>query len=94
MRDFGETLFRALTLGVCALLLVGSLLFAPRMTALNDRVNQSRAAVEELQRENRRLSVRAACALNLRELERFALEELGMQPLSAEQIIPVKEPVE
>ncbi len=75
-----------LGLAVSALLLAMSLLYGVRLTQLNGQAVETKAAVEELRRDNARLLARCACSVNLEEIERYAREELGMQPISAEQI--------
>ena len=83
-----ETLFRILGLGLAALLLAASLYNGARRAELNDTAAPDAAACQQLREENRRLLVRCACAEQLSELERRALEQ-GMQRVSAEQIVPV-----
>ena len=94
MNRLGETLFRAVCLCFSALLLVGSLLYGIRLAAVNDLAASRKAEVEELKTENARLLARCESSLSLEEIERYAVEVLGMQHLSGEQIIRVKEPVE
>ena len=76
-----EALFHALCLGFSAVLLVLSLLTAVRTTEVNDRAAESKAAVAALKTENERLLARCET------LERYALQELGMQPCRSEQIV-------
>ncbi len=87
MKKAGETLFRALCLGISAILLVMSLLYGARLTERNQQAAETKAAVEELRTENQRLQVRCACAFSLEQIRRYAEQELGMQPLRAEQIV-------
>ncbi len=87
MKKAGETLFRLLGLSISALLLVMSLLYGARLAARNQEAAEAKAAVEALREENQRLRVRCACCFSLEEIDRFAREELGMQPLRAEQIL-------
>ena len=68
-------------------LLVMSLLYGVRITALNQQAAAAKASVEALREENEILRVRAADSCSLEEIERRAREELGMQSLSAEQIV-------
>ena len=49
---------------------------------------------ERLKAENARLLARCESSLSLEEIERYAVEELGMQRLSGEQMIWVGEPVD
>lgn len=82
-----EALFHALCLGFSAVLLVLSLLTAVRTTEVNDRAAESKAAVAALKTENERLLARCESSLSLETLERYALQELGMQPCRSEQIV-------
>lgn len=85
-----EALFHALCLGFSAVLLVLSLLTAVRTTEINDRAAASKAAIAELTRENERLLAQSERSLSLETLERYALQELGMQPCRSEQIVFLK----
>ena len=87
MRKPRETLFQILCVGASAILLVMSLLYGARLAARNQEAAEAKAAVEALREENQRLRVRCACCFSLEEIDRFAREELGMQPLRAEQIL-------
>ena len=87
MKKGGETLFRILCLGLSALLLVMSLLYGARLTERNQAAAEAKTAAEKLRTENQLLQVRCAYAFSLEEIERYALEELGMQNLRAEQIV-------
>ena len=64
-----------------------SLLYGVRITARNQEAAAAKAAVETLREENEILRVRCASRWSLPEIERYAREELGMQQLSAEQIV-------
>ena len=90
----GENLFRAVCLGFSVLLLVGSLFLGIRTAARNDAAAESRRRAESLRQENAWLRARCECSLSLEEIERYAVEELGMQRLCAEQMRNVGEPVE
>ncbi len=82
-----EILFQILCVAASLLLLVMSLMYGTRVTALNQQAAAEKAAVETLRKENEILRVRAAGVWSLEEIERRAREELGMQSLSAEQIV-------
>ena len=82
-----EILFQILCVAASLLLLVMSLLYGVRITALNQQATAAKASVEALREENEILRVRAADSCSLEEIERRAREELGMQSLSAEQIV-------
>ena len=77
----GENLFRAVCLGFSLLLLVGSLLWDIRLAALNDLAAAEEPETERLKAENARLLARCESSLSLEEIERYAVEELGMQRL-------------
>ena len=87
MQKPGEVLLRILCVSISAVLLVMSLLYGVRLTALNQEAAAVKAAVESLKEENEILRVRCASRWSLPEIERYAREELGMQQLSAEQIV-------
>ena len=93
MKKLGETLFRAVCLCFSALLLVLSLLCGIRLTAVNDVAAERKREAERLKIENERLRARCESSLSLEEIERYATQVLGMQHLSAEQIIRIEEPV-
>ena len=82
-----EILFQILCVAASLLLLVMSLLYGVRSTALNQQATAVKASAEALRQENEILRVRAAGVWSLEEIERRAREELGMQSLSAEQIV-------
>ena len=88
-----ENLFRAVCLCFSALLLVLSLLCGIRLAAVNDLAAGRKRETERLLAENARLRARCESSLSLEEIERYAVEELGMQRLSGEQMIRVEEPV-
>ena len=87
MQKSGEVLFRVLCVSISTVLLVMSLLYGVRITARNQEAAAAKAAVETLREENEILRVRCASRWSLPEIERYAREELGMQQLSAEQIV-------
>ena len=87
MQKSGEVLFRVLCVSISTVLLVMSLLYGVRLTARNQEAAAAKAAVETLREENEILRVRCASRWSLPEIERYAREELGMQQLSAEQIV-------
>ena len=87
MQKSGEVLFRVLCVSISTVLLVMSLLYGVRVTALNQQAAAAKTKVESLREENEILRVREAHVWSLEEIERRAREELGMQSLSAEQIV-------
>ena len=92
MKSTGESLFQILCVALTALLLGMSLYYGARRAALNDQAARDKAACRELRLENRRLLERCCCAESLEKIEESALE-LGMQPVSADQMIAVHTPV-
>lgn len=80
-------LFRAVSLSVSALLLVLSLLYALRMTEVNDRAAAVKAEIAALKTENEILLAQCESRVDLETLERYALQELGMQPCRSDQIV-------
>ncbi len=92
MKRRGEILFRALCLGLSAILLTVSLFYAARLASCNDRAARDKEAAELLRKENAVLRVKCEYRLNLESVERYAREELGMQYLSAEQMVKLPEP--
>lgn len=80
-------LFRAICIGFSLLLLVSALLGAIRLAALSEELNTLEKSLKTLKEENRVLHARVESSLSLEELERRAIEELGMQRLSPGQII-------
>ena len=93
MNRRGELLFCAVAVCCSLLLLVGSLLLGVATARRNDRAAQMRRSVETLRQENAWLLARCESSLSLEEIERYAVEELGMQRLAGEQIIRVEKPV-
>ena len=82
-----EILFQILCIAASTVLLVTSLLYGVRLTQRNQQAAQAKAAVETLRKENTLLQARCAFRWSLEEVEHYAREELGMQQLSAEQIV-------
>lgn len=79
-------LFRAVCLSFSALLVLLSLLCGIRTTAVNDRAAQLKKEISALESENEILRAEYDSILSLEELERLAIEELGMQRCTPEQI--------
>ena len=91
MKTPGESLILCLALCLSALLLAMSLRYDLHAAVLNDEAVRDKAACLELTEEVRRLRVRCCFSVNLEEIDRAAREELGMQSLSAEQIVRATE---
>ncbi len=89
MRDARRTadaLFRAICLGFSALLLVLSLLTEAHMTAVSDRAAQMKTEIAALKTENEVLLARCESRVSLETLEKYAREELGLQPCRSDQL--------
>ena len=79
--------FRVICIGFSLVLLVSALLGSIRLAAVNEELNALEKSLQSLKEENRVLQARVESSLSLEELERRAVEELGMQRLSPGQII-------
>jgi hypothetical protein len=93
MRNRKDLPAMAICLCCSLLLLVLSLLCGVRLTAVNDLAAERMRRAEQLRQENARLRARCESSLSLEEIESYAVHELGMQRLSAEQIVVVEEPI-
>lgn len=74
-------------------MLVMSLLCSIRVTAVNDRAARLERENAALEAEIAVQTARAESRLSLEELERYAVEKLGMQRCSPGQIILIETPV-
>ena len=75
--------FSALTLVLC-------MLFSAELAAVNDEAARLQAQVSQLEEENRLLYVSAENSIDLESLEKYALEQLGMQRCSPGQIMYIE----
>ena len=82
--------FRVICIGFSLVLLVSALLGSIRLAAVNEELNALEKSLQSLKEENRVLQARVESSLSLEELERRAIEELGMQRLSPGQIIYIE----
>ena len=89
MKSAGEILFQILCLGLAAVLLGLSLFWNARRAECNDQVLALRTECEQLRAEDRLLQKELSGSRDLETLARYAEEELGMESLCADQIIPV-----
>ncbi len=89
MKSAGEILFQILCLGLAALLLSLSLFWNVRTAQRNDQVLALQTECDWLRADNRLLQKELSGSQNLDTLARYAEEELGMESLCAEQIIPL-----
>lgn len=90
MSKVSNSIFNALCLAFSAVFLVLCMLCSAQRAAENERAAMYREEIERLKAENRIMYVESQCQMPLEELERYALEELGMQHLRAEQIICIE----
>lgn len=85
-----DALFRAVALLFSAAMLVLSLLTAARTAAVNDRAAALEKEIAALKTDNEILLARCVSSVDLETLERYALQELGMQPCRSEQIVYIR----
>ena len=85
-------LFRGICLGFSLLLLVLTLLGQIRLVSAEGRIETLERQLNEAENTNTILNTKLAAALSLEALERFAVQELGMQHPEPGQIV-VLEPV-
>lgn len=81
-----ELLFNAIGAIFSAVLLVMSLLCAIELAAVNDRAAAFEKETERLKTENQILLTQCENSMSLEELERYAIDELGMQRPAPGQI--------
>ena len=81
-----QLLFSAVLLVFSAAALVCSLIFTARAAACEDKSEKATTEIAELKKEN--LLLRAKCdnRLTLAELEKYAVEQLGMERLTPAMI--------
>lgn len=89
-KQTANVLFRAVCLCFSAALLVLSLLSAIDLAAVNDRAARLEKEIETLETENDILLARCENSLSLEEVERRAIEELGMQHCTPNQIVYIE----
>ena len=90
MSRMNGVLFRVVCIGFSFLLLVTALLGCIRLAALNEELTALEKSLKTLKEENRVLQAKVESSLSLAELERRAIEELGMQRLSPGQIVYIE----
>lgn len=69
-----------------ACILVLSLITAAETAAVNDLAAELKTEIEEIKSENELLEIKLNMSASLEEIERYALEVLGMQHLRPEQV--------
>ena len=87
MRRLSEIVFCTVCFSFAAVLLVLSLLGAVRLASLSDEDAGLEQELETLKDETRALRVTYDSMLQLDEIERYAVEELGLQHCSPGQIV-------
>ena len=93
MKELNETLFKAICLCFSACMLVLSLLTTIDAAAQREQQTRLRREIETLSAENESLRSRVEAELSLEEIERYAREELGMQPCGPGQIVYLQAPL-
>lgn len=86
MKRVSAALFLVVIFGFSAVLLVLSLLASVKLAALDDTAARLEKEQQTLYNENRALAAKYEQSISLDEVERIAVEELGMCRPSAEQI--------
>ena len=84
MKQVCESLFRAIGFCFSAALMVLSLLTSIKLAAVNETAAQR--AVEQLKEENEIRRAAYENSVSLEEIERYAVEELGMQRCAPNQV--------
>ena len=86
MKKIYPVLFVAVVFSFSAIMLIFSLLCSIRLSALNDSVNKLAQRIETVETENERLLAEYESLASIEALERYALDQLGMQHPTAIQI--------
>ncbi|MBQ3704439.1 MAG: hypothetical protein II885_17055 [Oscillospiraceae bacterium] len=86
-KQLSEQLFRAVCLGFSALLLVMALFGQIRLVKTESRIESLENAIADAENERVVLQIRLNEALPLEELERRAVQELGMRHPEPGQIV-------
>ncbi len=95
MKKLSASLFVVILFSFSAVMLVFSLLASIRIAALNDTAARLQKETAVLTEENEILLAQYEQLVSIDEIERYAVEELGMQHCKAEQMetIVISEPV-
>ena len=88
-KQLSEQLFRAVCLGFSALLLVMALFGQIRLVKTESRIESLENAIADAENERVVLQIRLNEALPLEELERCAVQELGMRHPEPGQIVTI-----
>jgi len=92
LKKISFSLFIAVVFVFSAFITVLSLLASIKLNALGDSAARVTQMAEELEQENRQLAAQAETMMSMEELERYAIEVLGMQHCSPDQIIYIEVP--
>ena len=87
MKQLRESFFKLICFSFCAAVLVLFLLTTIDISVERDRRGRLAREGQMLADENERLKARVEETFSLEAIERYAREELGMQPGSAGQIV-------
>jgi uncharacterized membrane protein (DUF106 family) len=87
MKKLSNLFFRLVCLSFSLAMLVAALLGSIELAAINEELTDKESQLKTLKEENRILQAQYESSLSLEALERYAVEELGMQRLSPGQII-------
>ena len=88
-KQLSEQLFRAVCLGFSAILLVMALFGQIRLVKTESRIESLENAIADAENERVVLQIRLNEALPLEELERRAVQELGMRHPEPGQIVTI-----
>ena len=86
MKKIYPVFFVAVVFSFSALMLILSLLCSIKLSAVNDAVDRLDAKILQLETENESLIAEYESCVSVEELERYALDMLGMQHITAIQI--------
>jgi cell division protein FtsL len=90
MKKASELAFRVICLGFSALLLVMTLFTHIQLVRTQSRIAELEAAITRAENEQIQLQIKTASALDLSELERRAVQELGMRRPEPGQIVEIE----
>ena len=90
MKRASTLAFRVICLGFSALLLVMTLFTHIRLVRTQSRIAELEAAITRAENEQIQLQIKTASALDLSELERRAVQELGMRRPEPGQIVEIE----
>ena len=90
MKRASALAFRVICLGFSALLLVMTLFTHIRLVRTQSRIAELEAAITRAENEQIQLQIKTASALDLSELERRAVQELGMRRPEPGQIVEIE----